>query len=793
MGLYDDYKKLILPKSILKKSITTSTLNRPGTLSTGWLGNDGVDVATWFQERIDDGTITITGTYPTNLTRTVTTSTVTINSDTGTDAIIPSVTTIAAGVMTALDKVKLESLITLSGVSGSSVNLGSFSGSLISDNNTIKGALQELELSLETAIFSIPSIIPEDLISNSPTIITITGGVDAMLAATEITFNPGNVLLHTLGGILNLDQLNPSGATVGQILTFDGTDFVPTTYVPPIQVHNNLTGIQGGVASEYYHIPQSIYDKLNTATANKLIGRGTGVGQIEYITPINSVTFSTTNIQLVNDTASPGNTKYYGTDGAGVRGWFTLPGGVGTVTSVTELDTVDINLTVTNPTTTPVISGLLATTGVVGGTYGTSSLIPSFNVDSKGRLLSVTDTAISVTSLNVTDFSEAVDDRLNTLLVAGTGISLTYNDPANTLTITNTTASIGTGVANQVALWATPTTLTSDVDFQFDGTYLTLGTASPSSLSRFTSKGLGTSLSTYGYVHNSSANVEVFKLADNGAITIGALGQVYIHPDQINISYGGTYSVEKSGGNLRLYSDTTVVVESGGSVTTTPSLKVVATRSTNIANPSNAEIQGTFSMIAGSNNYTDLNVTTVVNQTGGTSVIRSVYINPTLTAATAGSYRGLEINAPGHMALKTTAGNVSFNLGSDATGDLYYRNASGNLTRIGIGGPMEVLGSTGTVPAWTTTAGSLPGGSNGDVLMYSGGAWVSASPLTEKQTGITGVNITLASTPLASIPILIFRNGQLMDETDDYTVTGTAVTLITALTTSDKITAIYYI
>jgi hypothetical protein len=39
------------------------------------------------------------------------------------------------------------------------------------------------------------------------------------------------------------------------------------------------------------------------------------------------------------------------------------------------------------------------------------------------------------TASQVTDFSEAVDDRVASLLVAGTNITLTYNDGANTLTI----------------------------------------------------------------------------------------------------------------------------------------------------------------------------------------------------------------------------------------------------------------------------------------------------------------------------------------------------------------------
>lgn len=44
-------------------------------------------------------------------------------------------------------------------------------------------------------------------------------------------------------------------------------------------------------------------------------------------------------------------------------------------------------------------------------------------------------TVHSHTSADVTDFSEAVDDRVAALLVAGANTTLTYNDATNTLTI----------------------------------------------------------------------------------------------------------------------------------------------------------------------------------------------------------------------------------------------------------------------------------------------------------------------------------------------------------------------
>lgn len=55
------------------------------------------------------------------------------------------------------------------------------------------------------------------------------------------------------------------------------------------------------------------------------------------------------------------------------------------------------------------------------------------------------------TASQVTDFSEAVDDRVSALLVAGTDISLSYNDASNTLTITSTAS--GGGGSSPILAW----------------------------------------------------------------------------------------------------------------------------------------------------------------------------------------------------------------------------------------------------------------------------------------------------------------------------------------------------
>ena len=64
-----------------------------------------------------------------------------------------------------------------------------------------------------------------------------------------------------------------------------------------------------------------------------------------------------------------------------------------------------------------------------------------------GKLISdLALTSHTHTASQVTDFSEAVDDRVGSLLVAGTNITLNYNDPGNTLTINGTGSGAASGI-----------------------------------------------------------------------------------------------------------------------------------------------------------------------------------------------------------------------------------------------------------------------------------------------------------------------------------------------------------
>ena len=108
--------------------------------------------------------------------------------------------------------------------------------------------------------------------------------------------------------------------------------------------------------------------------------------------------------------------------------------------------TTGLSLT-TNNTFTGDITGnaatatILATARTINGVSFNGSANISFNTDS-----------VAEGSSNLYFTNERVDDRVDNLLVAGTGISLTYNDGSNTLTIANTNDADITGVVAGAAL-----------------------------------------------------------------------------------------------------------------------------------------------------------------------------------------------------------------------------------------------------------------------------------------------------------------------------------------------------
>lgn len=115
-------------------------------------------------------------------------------------------------------------------------------------------------------------------------------------------------------------------------------------------------------------------------------------------------------------------------------------------------------------------------------------------------------------------------------------------------------------------------------------------------------------------------------------------------------------------------------------------------------------------------------------------------------------------------------------VGSDATGDLYYRSAGGVFTRLPIGTAGQTLAVSAGLPAWSTGNGTFV-------------------PLETPAGTVNGTNtdFTLANAPTGSTQH-VYLNGQVLDlgAGNDYTISGVTITFNVAPPTGDKIRVSYF-
>lgn len=72
-------------------------------------------------------------------------------------------------------------------------------------------------------------------------------------------------------------------------------------------------------------------------------------------------------------------------------------------------------------------------------------------------------------------------------------------------------------------------------------------------------------------------------------------------------------------------------------------------------------------------------------------------------------------------------------------------------------------------------------------LLYSMGGGGGVAPNLTWYTNVTGTTVTISDTSSATL-VKIYKNGLLLQPTEDYTISGTMLTLVTALVSTDKIT-----
>lgn len=111
------------------------------------------------------------------------------------------------------------------------------------------------------------------------------------------------------------------------------------------------------------------------------------------------------------------------------------------------------------------------------------------------------------------------------------------------------------------------------------------------------------------------------------------------------------------------------------------------------------------------------------------------------------------------QASSNVLGAVTMTLSGDATGDVYYRNAGGLLTRLGIGTAAQVLTVAAGLPSWATPASAVPGGANTQVQYNNAGAFGGVSGATSNGTAITFTADNLIATSPHFITSIDDSNG----------------------------------
>ena len=112
-----------------------------------------------------------------------------------------------------------------------------------------------------------------------------------------------------------------------------------------------------------------------------------------------------------------------------------------------DIESVTAGTGLTGGGTSGAVTLDLASTAVSAGSYGSSSSVGTFTVDAQGRLTAASNSSISITASQVSDFSEAAQDAVEGAITAGTGVTKAYDDNANTISL-----SIGQDVATNAAV-----------------------------------------------------------------------------------------------------------------------------------------------------------------------------------------------------------------------------------------------------------------------------------------------------------------------------------------------------
>lgn len=278
-------------------------------------------------------------------------------------------------------------------------------------------------------------------------------------AVTSLTGTANEVEVSASAGAITIGL--PDNVTIGQNLTVTGNLTVQgnTTTLNTetlavedniVVLNSNVTGtptLDAGIEVERGSSDNAVLKWNETADKWQISSDGNTFANIATVDDISGITINSLNdVSDVTLTSPAGDDflKYNGsawvnstiTLGSNTAGDYVEAVAAGTGISVSNTGTEGGTFTVT-----------LANTTVAAGSYGSTDTVSTFTVDAQGRLTGASNASISINSTQVSDFDEAAQDAVNTALTAGTGVTKSYDDGANTISL-----SIGQDVATSASV-----------------------------------------------------------------------------------------------------------------------------------------------------------------------------------------------------------------------------------------------------------------------------------------------------------------------------------------------------
>ena len=309
-----------------------------------------------------------------------------------------------------------------------------------------------------------------------PTFVSTNNGfTEIRTDSTNLTYNPGTNRL-TVENFRSTTDFEVQGN-----LNITGNITYGQAQVGSIANHDTDALAEG--STNLYFTDERVDDRVNS-----LIVGGTGI-TATYDDAGNMLTLSATQADINTDNITEGSTNLF-TTAARTRSHFTYGTGIthnsGTL-SVTQADIDTDNVTEgsTNLFTTAARTrGHISVSGDLA--YNASTGVISYTIPTTIASISNHDTGDLAEGTNLYYTDERVDDRIDALITAGTGLTKTYDDAANTYTLAFDFGEFDTGnVTEGSNLYYTNARADARVNLQ-TGANLDLSSKSTSDLSEGT-------------------------------------------------------------------------------------------------------------------------------------------------------------------------------------------------------------------------------------------------------------------------------------------------------------------